>query len=273
MIVLPINEQKFRNYFFMSLVVHVIISIFIIGFKKYESHNEEILKNENLKLVQASVRVDVVAMPKFTIKELKQMQKEMGSIDSETPEVEAKPEVVQEEAPADGPELIKETKTKSFADMMKDLSNEKVAKKKVDIKDAFKEDSNKEKGLSQSERNRLKNLVVQGNKISEGVSLTGSGGSAAHGAFERYVDSLPNFIRPHWKLPSYLLGKELRCRIRVFISEEGKLIRAIVHESSGENEYDNKALEAVKSASPFPGLSKEFAQRGVAGEILLGFPL
>ncbi len=115
--------------------------------------------------------------------------------------------------------------------------------------------------------------MIQGNKISEGVSLTGSGASASNGEFERYVDSLPNFIRPHWRLPSYLLGKELRCRIRVYISEDGRLLRAIIHESSGEEEYDNKAIEAVKSASPFPGLGKEYAKRGVDGEILLGFPL
>lgn len=274
MIVLSSSEQKFKNYFLMSFALHLLLSFIVFAFSSFESKRDQDLKDSNLKLVQASVRVDVVAMPKFTIKELKEMQKDIG-----TPRIEEGQESVKTttqkpaDIPADGVELLKEKKTKSFADMMKDLSSEKVEKKKVDVKNAFKDEAKKEEGLSKSQRDRLKNLVIQGNKISEGVSLTGGGASNSNGEFERYVDTLPNFIRPHWRLPSYLLGKELRCRIRVYISESGKLIRAIVHESSGEEEYDNKAIEAVKSASPFPSLAKEFAKRGVDGEILLGFPL
>jgi TonB family protein len=53
----------------------------------------------------------------------------------------------------------------------------------------------------------------------------------------------------------------------------GHVSRAEIYQSSGDSEYDQKSLDAVNAASPFPQLSEEFGRRALNGDILLGFPL
>jgi TonB family protein len=103
--------------------------------------------------------------------------------------------------------------------------------------------------------------------------MYGDGGTAEMTAFQAYASRLPDFVRPHWRLPSFLLEKKLKCRVRVWIAMNGELTRAEVYQSSGDSEYDQKAIEAVRAASPFPALTEEFGKRAQKGDILLGFPL
>ena len=118
----------------------------------------------------------------------------------------------------------------------------------------------------------VETLLLQGNKLSKGTGIVGDG-IAATETFALYLGKLPMIVRPHWILPSYLLDKDLKCRIRIYLSENGKLLRSNIFETSGNIEYDNKALLAVKKASPFPELAENIKKRGIDGDIVLGFPL
>ena len=139
---------------------------------------------------------------------------------------------------------------------------------KKNVKRADKESANST-GFSQRE---LQQLILAGNKLSKGSSLTGGSGDSGD-AFTQYISSLPDMIRPRWKLPSYLIDQNLKCRIRIFLNPTGRLLRAEIYESSGNSEYDRRALEAVKGTSPFPELAESFKSRGINGDIVLGFPL
>ena len=103
--------------------------------------------------------------------------------------------------------------------------------------------------------------------------MYGSGNSADLTAFQVYASRLPDLVRPHWRLPSFLMDKNLKCRIRVWLNLNGEVTRTEVYQSSGEAEYDQRAVEAVKSTSPFPKLSEDYVKRALNGDILLGFPL
>ena len=59
---------------------------------------------------------------------------------------------------------------------------------------------------------------------------------------------------------------------RIYLNSNGKLEKAEIFESSGNQEYDRRAIQAVMT-STFPKPEKEIAQKVVAGDILLGFPL
>ncbi|MGZ3810032.1 MAG: TonB family protein, partial [Bacteriovorax sp.] len=130
-----------------------------------------------------------------------------------------------------------------------------------------------EKGLYGEKDSDLKQLILSGNKLSKGVQIYGDGNSGDMTAFQVYAARLPDLVRPHWRLPSFLMEKKLKCRVRVWISSNGEVFRAEVYQSSGDSEYDSRAVEAVKSSSPFPRLAEEFTKRGLSGDILLGFPL
>ena len=103
--------------------------------------------------------------------------------------------------------------------------------------------------------------------------MFGEGNASDLTAFQVYASRLPDLIRPHWRLPSFLMDKKLKCRIRVWIAQNGDVSRAEVYQSSGDGEYDQRAIEAIRSASPFPRLSEEFGKSGQNGGIALGFPL
>ncbi len=268
--------KPFSFYTKKSSAIHVGILLVMVALSYWQWEKGEKQKKANIKLVQSSVRVDVVSMPKLTIQELKALQK-AGVTAKSAPKVEPKPKAEpKKEAPAPetGKEFIKENKAAvkkpSFSDLMKKYSKSKVEEKpRKKTTQAEAEDQ----GFDTKTMNKLKGLINRGNKVSNGQALVGNGSSENLTELQAYATEVSNLVRPFWKLPSYLADKELQCRIKVFIDERGQLVRAEIFETSGESEYDSRALKAVKEASPFPAPESKVSNRTVRGDILLGFPL
>lgn len=269
-----IQDESLKSFVIKSLGGHVAIFALIFALGAVFQFTTNSLIDENLTLVEAAVRVDVVAMPKMTIKELQSLQK-----DTAKPEAVAAParkevapieEVVKVADDSKAPVLEKATaKPRAVSDILKEAAQRR--KQEAAPKDATGGGSD---GLSQAAQERLRALVAAGNKLSSGSALTGSGTAEGEVTpFHLYISQLPDLVRVNWRLPSYLSDQELRCRIRIYLSAKGELIRAEIHESSGNEEYDKRALEAVRISSPFPAMESEIAARGIRGEVLLGFPL
>ena len=252
------GEHGLKFYSVQSFFVHLSLVFLALLIGKLSWDKVQDIRNENIQLVQNSVRVDMVAMPELTIKELKTYEEPV----SDPAPVE---EVAKKEEPPvvpDQPEFVEEKKKQDFASMLKNLSQKKVEEKVV------KKDKKKE-GFDTSKLNKL---VAAGNKLSAGAALVGGEGDAAQGEYARFLGTIPEAIKPFWKLPSYLASQELKARVRIFIKEDGTLIKAQLYESSGNQEYDQRALDAVEKAR-FGRIPKGYAAKGLAGEIVLGFPL
>ena len=123
------------------------------------------------------------------------------------------------------------------------------------------------------DKRALKKLILEGNKVSQGSSITGEELIESQKEFVRYIQALPDKVRPNWKLPTYLIEKNLRCRIRIFIASDGKVVKTEILESSGDEEYDQKALSAIKQSSPLPKPSSNILKEVTSGQVVLGFPL
>ena len=203
-------------------------------------------QSKQLEVVQSSVRVDVVAMPKWTQKELQQM--EVAS---------PKAASVEKAAPVQG---------SSFLDKIRQFSRQKVPVK------AATQKQRKKVSLDHKREKRLGQLILAGNKLSAGTSPTGKINSEQLSELRRYMESLPRYVRPHWVLPSYLKGQGLQCRIRLSIGRGGKLLKTIIVESSGNEQYDNYALQAIEQAE-LPEPDKALVNQLVRGVVILGFPL
>lgn len=229
-----------------------------------------IWKSNGVEIIRSSVRVDVVGMPKFTIQELKEMEKSAVELPKEekavkSPEkVEVKPEtedvikkddlVVQEAAKE------KEKKKNNFLSSLSDYA-------KKDVKKETK------KGKANGEANEnLKALALEGNRLSQGSALTGDYSDEAGSEFSAYVQTVPGTIRPNWRLPDYLLKKDLRARIRIFLNANGSLVKSDIVESSGDPEFDERAIRAIKQTN-FPKPSEAVGKRLTSSGIILGFPL
>ena len=150
---------------------------------------------------------------------------------------------------------------------MKQYSKKSIAKtKKAERKSS--QSTYDQKALA-----NLSDLVKKGNKIQTGSSLVEGNGGKANSIFEKYAGTLPDVIRPYWKIPSFLKEKDLQCRIQVFINSRGEVLKTDVFEQSTVKGYDERAVKAIRLASPLPQPPKEIMNRVLRGDIILGFPL
>ncbi len=259
------SNSSFTKKFLISCVAHLcLLGMAAMAGKVIGS----IWKNNDIEVIRSSVRVDVVGMPKFTVQELKEMEKNAVDLPKEpeavkSPDkVEAKPEtedvikkddlVIQEAA--------KEKKKTSFLNSLSDY-----AKKDV------KKDTKKGK-IDGAANENLKALALEGNRLSQGSALTGDYSDEANSEFGGYVQTLPGAIRPQWKLPQHLIDKPLRCRIRIYLNTSASVIKLDIVESSGDPEFDERAVKAIR-ATNFPKPSEAVGKRLTNSGIILGFPL
>ncbi len=266
-----LEQQKFWKNLGLSLVGHGIIVLIaiLVGKMSFSFFN-----NEKLDIIHAAVRVDIVGMPKYTIQELKEIQEKIANspvqpaepVKGEKEEITPKKEEVPEDVIKEGDLVIKEQekpkKKSSLNSLLSNYSDKKVKPKK-EVKQGSKEGSGKE----------LDALIIEGNRLSKGSSLVGDYSDTENSAYVSYVQSMPELIKPYWKLPSYLLDKNLRCRIRVYIGAQGQIIKTEINESSGQPEFDTRAEMSIKSAAPFPAPTPEVATQLSRSGVILGFPL
>jgi len=274
------NHPAFQFYLRRSGYIHTALVAFTLISGKVAFDFQKAEREKNMELIQASVRVDMVAMPTQTLNELKNLSSgvEEAQKEEKTEIVKEAEKVAEKVEPKEEPKVVDNTpdtseafqeaqaakKRQNFLSKLKTIGN-----KKVESEGTQKAD----KGLCGDKESALKNLVLSGNKLSKGSAMYGDGSAGELTAFQAYASRLPDLVRPHWKLPSFLMDKNLKCRVRVWLNPNGEVARAVVYQSSGDNEYDQRAVDAVKAAAPFPALKDEFGKRAQNGDILLGFPL
>jgi TonB family protein len=253
---LNIENDKFNQFLAKAVIVH--ITVVLVLFSIDLLFNLDLFSskknNVDIKLIESAVRIDIVALPKFTLQELKKM-------DVNDSVEEVKEEQIEKRNETSKIEFKTKIKKINLNNILKNLSKKKI--KKVKIK-------NEEKKI---DRSRFKKLVLEGNQISKGSSTTGNQVNINQQMYIAYIQSLPDRVKPYWKLPSYLLDKDLKARLRVFIAANGVVLKVSIFQSSGDDEFDGKAVEAVKKSSPFPKPSNEILTKVIAGDVILGFPL
>ena len=268
-----IRERSLQFYTMNSLIVHVFSICAAILVSYIFIQDKMNLRKFNTKLLEASVRVDMVALPDKTLKELKSLQ-QLNLMAPKAAEV-AKKEVKEKEVVKkvietkdETTKFLKNKKKKSLSDMLKKYSD-----KKVKVGKAAKKKKEKTNKFDKKMISRLEGLVKKGNIVKSGAAIAGTGSQQELDEFERYAVKLPEIVRPFWKLPSYLLDQGLRCRIQLFISKDGKIIRKVISESSGEKEFDQRAMRAIEKVGLFPAVPDLIIKKVSSGSIELGFPI
>lgn len=271
------DEHSLSEYFLKSSLVHIIALLSLFALNWVLGYEGRRLHDENIVLVEGSVRVDVVSMPRMTVRELQTLQ-ELATKAPTAPAPAARP--VEQERAAPVPkvaddsqapvlEQVVEEPKESVMDVLKRTAARGAQESQAQAPTQGESGS----GLSPEAQRRLRELVAAGNRLSDGASLVGSGSGAEMTAFNTYILGLPDIVRVNWRLPSFLRDEELRARVRIYLRANGELIRAELYESSGNDEYDRRALDAVRQSAPFPAMESEIASRAQRGDIVLGFPL
>jgi colicin import membrane protein len=259
------TDQKFTRNFMISLGVHLLLVL--VAYIAGSTILNVFSSNNNVEIIHSSIRVDVVGMPKFTIKELKEIQDE--PIAKAEPEVQgAKLETTVKDEAQDVIKkddlVIQEKGTKkksSFMNLITDYSSKKVSA------------SENKKGKIKSSNKNLDSLIIEGNRLSKGSALVGDYTNEQTSEFSAYVQTLPELVRVHWKLPTYLMNQNLKCKIAIYLSASGEVVKTDLIETSGQNEFDARAEKAIRDASPFPKPEASVAPRLANSGIILKFPL
>lgn len=255
-------REDFNRSIGFALIAHIIFFLILLLvhiFGDFQLWRKDIA---DVTVAASSVRVDIVGMPKFTIQELKKMK--LVPIANEEEKSGVKSEEEKKSTNDDG--AFKEKAKVNLNDLLKDLS-----KKSVETQGIRKNQQKTNKKTL--DKNQLKQLVLEGNKLSRGADLVGSEYEQNLTAYTAYIGNLPNIVRPYWKLPSYLMDKGLKCRVRVYIGADGKVIKTEIFEQSGEEEFDRLATSAILKANPFPIPQKSILSKLTGGQVILGFPL
>lgn len=68
----------------------------------------------------------------------------------------------------------------------------------------------------------------------------------------RYLTEIRGIIYQNWKLPDWLDRSQLRARILIFIDQKGLISKQKIMNSSQNQIFDKKVLEALEKSTPFP---------------------
>lgn len=257
------------NYQAISFSAHALVFAIFYLFSLSTNLLSPKTDTNNIRIVGKAIRVDVVAMPTMTIQELKKYEEPAGE------DVKEPAPVVEEKKVETGGDentvFEKEVQKPSFADLMKNLSNRDVKKENSKPKKTVAED--KKSGAGGISSDAAKKILALGNQLAQGSALYGAGGENANDVFDKYALGVMEKVKGLWTLPGYLSGKDFRCQVQVFISAEGKLIKAVLISSSNNSDYDERAVAAVKRVVQFEVPDDSIASRVAAGQIALAFPL
>ncbi len=251
-------SHQFKNAFILSIGAHLLcfIIVFTIGKLSFSFLQSSHLSQEKIKQINSAVKVDVVGMPKYTLQELQKMKLPAISTEIKEPSKSTPKEQAQEVIDKNS----FKTKGKNLDAILKKFSSRNV-------------ESKQKKGKVE-ENPQIKKLIIEGNKISSGSALVGDLSQEVLTDFENYIGKIPDLVREYWELPTFLrTQKDLKCRVRIFISSKGKLINSAIYESSGNEEYDAEALRAIQKVKSFPVPPQSIVHKVSSGEIVLGFPL
>lgn len=243
----------------LAVAFHLALVLFGFVFSLFLKPNTD---DGALEILKASVRVDIVGMPKMTIAELRKL--DLPSEVPTEPQAEAaKPKEVETQAEIKPDDIVLPTEEKPKKALSSFLQS--YSSKKMDVKPSKKTGQG-------TKIDGLDSLILEGNKLSKGTALIGDSSDMSDSTFVGYVQIIPEKVKEHWKLPSFLKDQSLQCRIHVWIGPRGEILKTQIRESSGNSEYDNRAINALKAVQlgvPPAEIVTKLSSRG----IVLGFPL
>jgi TonB family protein len=79
-----------------------------------------------------------------------------------------------------------------------------------------------------------------------------------------YLDRVERRVTAVWVLPEKLDGRKVI--LRMHLERSGRVSKVRVEKSSGDKKFDDSAVEAVRTASPFPPVP-ESAQKFIVGDL------
>ncbi len=240
----------------LSLALHVGIALFIL-LKTVVFPGTPIAYTPTL-------RVDIVDLPDALKQELRGAPK-----NNEIAEVLKKAEADAKKMKPVAPNVPKEEKVDPDELVLKPKQAAEQSKdREKKLKSALARIRSLEK-LEVSDNPDTKPLVVKGNKISKGTSLSGDAREAAEAT---YYDLIRDRLHENWALPVWLSRQNFSAQVVILIDGAGRLKGIRFARSSGNAQFDEAVRRTIADSDPFPRPPSELVSILENG-IPAGFPL
>ena len=213
-----------------------------------------------------SLRVDVVGLPDILKKDLAKVSKA-----TEQSQIDAQKAVEKQAEKETKPKAIKAAKIKEMAD-----PNEMVLKPKQQSKKEARDKKLKSalariKALEKiSDEPAPKAVVIRGNAVSKGTSLSGDAKETSDSA---YFDAVRNRLLESWALPVWIARQNLSAKVKIYIDAHGRVHGLDFLKSSGNPQFDSAVKKAISESDPFPVPPAELVNFVLVNGITFGFPL
>lgn len=245
-----------------SLVAHGAIAFFVIV-------KSLVFPGQPL-LVTPALRVDVVGLPDILKKDLSQVPKKLPD-EALQEQLEAaakkaknvKPVEVPKEAAAPDEMVLNPKKSKA----------EKTAKekeKKLDAALARIRALERLKDKEAIEKEERDAVIIKGNQISKGTSLSGDARERAEAS---YYDLVRDQLVEFWALPTWLARQKLSAQVLITVDRAGNILSTKFVRPSGNEQFDAAIRGTLRDAAPLPKPPANIADTVADEGIIVGFPL
>jgi TonB family protein len=256
-------EDGYGRAFRLSFGVHALL-LFLVIFKSL------VLPDKPVPYVP-TLRVDMVGLPDLLKSDLKNISPSQNSKEItealKRAEVDAKkikpvkiPNPPKEMAEKD--ELVLHPKRVAAPPAKPEVREKKLRSALDRIKALDK--------ISSFEKSDGRPVVIKGNQISKGSSLSGD---AKESAETGYYDLLRNKLQENWSLPVWISRQNYSAQVKIFIDSRGRLRNFIFLKSSGNPQFDSAIKKTLEESQPFPQPPEGIAGSLQVDGIRVGFPL
>lgn len=209
-----------------------------------------------LKPVERSVRIDVVALPdKIIPTEVKPAEKSTST--AEPAKTKKAPEPTPTPKPKEEPPALNIKKKDSPKETPKEIS--KTQDSAIDRLKALSKIKSKVEQKKQE---------FKGNIVNAGSSLTG----LMKIKHDEYLEKLDDHIKSFWNLPEWLNNQNLKAILRVKFNASGDLTDITIVKSSNNEIFDQKAKESIEKSMPVPAPPEDLADYFQLRGLELRFP-
>ncbi len=164
--------------------------------------------------------------------------------------------------------MILDPKKTEKAERAKDKAKDAERQKKLDA--ALARIRSLDRLKDQSEEKEAA-VVIKGNQISKGSSLSGDAREQAQAG---YYDLVREALIQFWALPPYLARQEeLGAQILIRIDQAGTVIDSNFIKRSGNDQFDDAISNTIRDAQPLPRPPKEVVDAVSSRGVVVGFPL
>jgi colicin import membrane protein len=267
-----IREDRLGRAITWSLGGHGAIALFIIL--------KSLVFPGNPILIAPSLRVDLVGLPDLLKKDLPSVSKTLPKSDLQEKLEEAanaakkiKPAPLEEVAKPEemvlDPKKIDKKKATAEEDKSDEKKKAKETAKKIDTALAKIRALDRLNDKS-DETPDDDAIVIKGNQLSKGTSLSGN---ARENAQAGYYDLVREALVEFWALPPWLGRQKLAAQIQIRIDSAGHVLSSKFVKSSGNPQFDEAILGTIREAQPLPKPPKDLMSSLSDDGVVVGFPL